>query len=202
MGFTGHEMLDDVGLIHINGRVYDPTLARFLSTDPYTQDKWFGTLAFNRYSYVQNNPLSYVDPTGLYSQAPNGMGTSSDAATAQARASDTQAMANTGAIGFGQRTTRTNFDMLFYILLYLAVFCIVITGTSNKRFSPLKVTIFSLTTSVCLLLFWNFFLGPIVMTEPYGGVSVVLSSILSIAILFSFSMALYALHYAYRRMVK
>ncbi|MCU8471158.1 FG-GAP-like repeat-containing protein [Vibrio vulnificus] len=101
MGFTGHEMLDDMGLIHMNGRVYDPTLARFLSADPYIQDKWFGTQAFNRYSYVQNNPLSYVDPTGLYSQAPNGMGTSSDAARAQARASDAQAMANTGAIAFG-----------------------------------------------------------------------------------------------------
>ncbi|EHV9836245.1 RHS repeat-associated core domain-containing protein [Vibrio vulnificus] len=101
MGFTGHEMLDDMGLIHMNGRVYDPTLARFLSTDPYIQDKWFGTQAFNRYSYVQNNPLSYVDPTGLYSQAPNGMGTSSDAARARARASDAQAMANTGAIAFG-----------------------------------------------------------------------------------------------------
>jgi hypothetical protein len=25
-GFTGHEMLDSLGLIHMNGRVYDPTL--------------------------------------------------------------------------------------------------------------------------------------------------------------------------------
>ncbi|HFQ4949932.1 TPA: FG-GAP-like repeat-containing protein [Vibrio vulnificus] len=66
LGFTGHEMLDDVGLIHMNGRVYDPTLARFLSADPFIQDKWFATQAFNRYSYVQNNPLSYTDPTGKF----------------------------------------------------------------------------------------------------------------------------------------
>ena len=29
-GYTDHEMLDDFGLIHMNGRVYDPVLARFL----------------------------------------------------------------------------------------------------------------------------------------------------------------------------
>ena len=33
-GFTGHEMLDNLGLVHMNGRVYDPQLARFLSADP------------------------------------------------------------------------------------------------------------------------------------------------------------------------
>ncbi|EOB4960904.1 TPA: VCBS repeat-containing protein [Vibrio vulnificus] len=66
IGFTGHEMLDEVGLIHMNGRVYDPTIGRFLSADPFIQDEWFATQAFNRYSYVQNNPLSYTDPTGYY----------------------------------------------------------------------------------------------------------------------------------------
>ncbi len=33
-GFTGHEHLDGVGLIHMNGRVYDPVLGRYLSADP------------------------------------------------------------------------------------------------------------------------------------------------------------------------
>ena len=33
-GFTGHDMLDGVGLIHMHGRVYDPTMGRFLSVDP------------------------------------------------------------------------------------------------------------------------------------------------------------------------
>ena len=37
-GFTGHEMLDPVGLVHMNGRVYDPELGRFLSADPFVQD--------------------------------------------------------------------------------------------------------------------------------------------------------------------
>ncbi len=33
-GFTGHEHLDAVGLIHMNGRVYDPEVVRFVSADP------------------------------------------------------------------------------------------------------------------------------------------------------------------------
>jgi RHS repeat-associated protein len=62
-GFTMHEHLDEFGLINMNARMYDPVLARFLSLDPYVPDATFSQ-DFNRYSYVRNNPLSYVDPTG------------------------------------------------------------------------------------------------------------------------------------------
>ncbi len=64
-GFTGHEHLDGVGLIHMNGRVYDPTLGRFLSADPHVQAP-SDTQSFNRYTYVKNNPLSYTDPSGFF----------------------------------------------------------------------------------------------------------------------------------------
>ena len=64
-GFTGHEHLDSVGLIHMNGRVYDPRLARFVSADPFVQDPT-STQNFNRYTYVMNNPLSLIDPSGFY----------------------------------------------------------------------------------------------------------------------------------------
>jgi len=63
-GFTGHEMLDDVGLIHMNGRIYDAAIGRFLSADPnvpYPLD----LQSYNRYSYARNNPLSLVDPSGF-----------------------------------------------------------------------------------------------------------------------------------------
>ena len=63
-GFTGHEHLDRTGLIHMNGRVYDPRLGRFLSPDPIVGDPT-SSQSWNLYSYVGNNPLSYVDPTGL-----------------------------------------------------------------------------------------------------------------------------------------
>ncbi len=64
-GYTGHEMLDPVGLVHMNGRVYDAEIGRFLSADPNIQDvenfqNW------NRYTYVLNNPLSYTDPSGFF----------------------------------------------------------------------------------------------------------------------------------------
>ena len=64
-GFTGHEQLDEVGLIHMNGRVYDPKLGRFLQADPFIQAAG-NTQSFNRYSYVLNNPLNAVDPSGYF----------------------------------------------------------------------------------------------------------------------------------------
>ncbi len=66
-GYTGHEMLDDLGLVHMNGRIYDPLLGRFLSADLLVQNT--GNLqAYNRYSYVMNNPLTLIDPTGFLNE--------------------------------------------------------------------------------------------------------------------------------------
>jgi RHS repeat-associated protein len=63
-GYTGHEHLDTVGLIHMNGRVQDPILGRFISADPIIQDP-YSTQSHNRYSYVWNNPASLTDPSGF-----------------------------------------------------------------------------------------------------------------------------------------
>jgi len=65
-GFTGHEHLQEVGLVHMNGRVYDPLIARFVSADPHIQDP-MNTQSLNRYAYVNNNPLAYTDPSGYFS---------------------------------------------------------------------------------------------------------------------------------------
>ena len=64
-GFTGHEHLQTVGLIHMNGRLYDPALHRFLQPDNFVQDP-FNTQNFNRYGYCLNNPLVYVDENGEF----------------------------------------------------------------------------------------------------------------------------------------
>ncbi len=63
-GFTGHEQLDNVELIHMNGRVYDPQLGRFISADPFVTRPYDGQ-GLNRYSYALNNPLTFNDPSGF-----------------------------------------------------------------------------------------------------------------------------------------
>lgn len=62
-GYTGHDMLDHLGLVHMGGRVYDPDSGRFLSADLFVQAPG-NSQSYNRYSYVLNNPLSLVDPSG------------------------------------------------------------------------------------------------------------------------------------------
>ncbi len=63
-GFTGHEHLDNLDLIHMNGRVYDPALGRFISADPYVTLPYDGQ-GLNRYAYTLNNPLAFIDPSGF-----------------------------------------------------------------------------------------------------------------------------------------
>jgi len=49
----------------MNGRIYDPTLGRFLQADPHVQAP-MNSQSYNRYSYVLNNPMSYTDPSGYF----------------------------------------------------------------------------------------------------------------------------------------
>ncbi|MFT3792946.1 MAG: RHS repeat-associated core domain-containing protein [Rudaea sp.] len=60
-GFTGQEGVEAMGIVHFNGRIYDPQLGRMLQADPVQNP---GSQGLNRYSYVANNPLSLTDPTG------------------------------------------------------------------------------------------------------------------------------------------
>jgi RHS repeat-associated protein len=61
--FAGQEDLGEVGLINMNGRVYDPAIGRFISADPYIQYP-DDMQNYNRYSYINNNPLLTTDPSG------------------------------------------------------------------------------------------------------------------------------------------
>ncbi|KYF61036.1 type IV secretion protein Rhs [Sorangium cellulosum] len=66
-GFTGHEGDDELGLVNMRGRIYDPRVGRFLTTDPIVQAPLSGQ-SWNPYSYVRNSPLSYVDPSGFQAE--------------------------------------------------------------------------------------------------------------------------------------
>jgi len=64
VGFTGQDHDNDLGLIDMKGRVYDPLAGRFMTADPVMQAP-FWSQGLNRYSYVFNNPTNNTDPSGF-----------------------------------------------------------------------------------------------------------------------------------------
>lgn len=62
-GYTGHEHIDNMQLIHMNGRLQDPILGRMLAPDPVLAGM-LDPQVLNPYSYAANNPASYFDPSG------------------------------------------------------------------------------------------------------------------------------------------
>jgi RHS repeat-associated protein len=61
--YTGKELDKETGFYQYGERYYNPTLGRFMQADSLTGDLQ-DPLSMNRYAYVQNNPLKFVDPTG------------------------------------------------------------------------------------------------------------------------------------------
>ncbi|MDD5511664.1 MAG: RHS repeat-associated core domain-containing protein [Dehalococcoidales bacterium] len=66
--FTG-QRLDDTGLYYYNARYYDATIGRFISADTIVPN-YMNPQTLNRYSYCNNNPLKYIDPSGHDTQYP------------------------------------------------------------------------------------------------------------------------------------
>ncbi|MBS1595573.1 MAG: glycohydrolase toxin TNT-related protein [Bacteroidetes bacterium] len=62
-GYTSHEHLPEFALINMNGRMYDPLLGRMLGPDKIIHDP-LNTQCYNSYTYANNNPLKYADPSG------------------------------------------------------------------------------------------------------------------------------------------
>jgi RHS repeat-associated protein len=69
--FAGKPFDAETGLSYAGARYYDPTLGRFMGIDPM-QATETNLHSFNRYAYASNNPLRYVDPTGMWSLGVNG----------------------------------------------------------------------------------------------------------------------------------
>jgi RHS repeat-associated protein len=64
IGFSGHPIDQDTGLVYMGRRYYDPVLGRFLSPDPAEPDLDNLVQSLNRYAYGNNNPYRYRDPDG------------------------------------------------------------------------------------------------------------------------------------------
>lgn len=68
VGYTGHKFDTDLGLSYMQARYYDPVIGRFYSNDPVGTVEHLSTSngihGFNRYTYANNNPYRYTDPTG------------------------------------------------------------------------------------------------------------------------------------------
>jgi len=62
-GYTGHEHLNQFGIIHMNARLYDPILGRFLAPDALVSEPDMSN-SYNRYIYANNNPMMFVDING------------------------------------------------------------------------------------------------------------------------------------------
>ena len=57
------------GLYYMRQRWYDPSLARFISRDPLRRPRQFARDGGQLYAYANNNPATFVDPSGLAPQA-------------------------------------------------------------------------------------------------------------------------------------
>jgi RHS repeat-associated protein len=67
---TAKERDNESGLDFFNARYYSSALGRFTSADTYG-GKLTNPQSLNLYSYVMNNPLKWIDPTGHFAQDPN-----------------------------------------------------------------------------------------------------------------------------------
>ena len=62
-GYTGQMQVDDI--YYYNARWYDPMLGRFMQADTLVPSHQ-GTQGFDRYAYINNNPVNGTDPTGMW----------------------------------------------------------------------------------------------------------------------------------------
>ncbi|MDQ0110641.1 RHS repeat-associated protein [Paenibacillus harenae] len=58
-------MTDSDGLVYMRARYYHVQLKRFLNRDVIRGDVSDGQ-TFNRYAYVNGDPVNYIDPLGLF----------------------------------------------------------------------------------------------------------------------------------------
>ncbi|MDD2401929.1 MAG: RHS repeat-associated core domain-containing protein [Clostridia bacterium] len=65
--YAGYQYDEETGLYYLNARMYDPKIARFLQEDTYCGNP-NDQLSLNLYTYCQNEPLMYYDPSGHFGE--------------------------------------------------------------------------------------------------------------------------------------
>lgn len=70
-GYTGEQRDGETGFVYLRARLYDPQIGRFVQRDPFAGMAG-DPLSLHRYAYVQNNPVNYIDPSGLKAQILSG----------------------------------------------------------------------------------------------------------------------------------
>jgi len=106
-GFTGKELDDETGLNYYGARYYDPVTGRFIQMDPLllgidqmSQAQRNAFLSnpqnLNAYAYVQNNPVNYTDPTGMWGVAAGLGGKSHQYITSNAIANSSAVLSEQG----------------------------------------------------------------------------------------------------------
>jgi len=102
--FTGQREESALGIYFFVARWFDPSLGRFLSPDTIVPTSTQGTQAWDRYAFVNNNPVRYNDPTGHVADETS----EDDPCTYYGQNSD-ECMAMTGG---NSGTVTTSFQML------------------------------------------------------------------------------------------
>ncbi|MEU3981757.1 RHS repeat-associated core domain-containing protein [Streptomyces sp. NPDC026672] len=82
-GFLGKTADTDTGLTHVGAREYDPSIGQFISVDPVLDPSRHQSL--NGYSYANNSPVTFSDPTGLYLDDGTGQSEPNPRATGKTR---------------------------------------------------------------------------------------------------------------------
>lgn len=67
--YAGEIFDDETGLYYLRARYYDPQIGRFINEDSY-EGQVNNPLTLNLYTYGNNNPLMYIDPSGKYGSRP------------------------------------------------------------------------------------------------------------------------------------